>query len=50
MQIDNEDDKREIMMEFGGREVSGVSPDNRGNHNNISDDDDDEYGNETRQD
>ena len=47
---ENEEDKREIMMEFGGREISGVSPDGRGN-NTVSDDDEDFNDiKETRQD
>ncbi len=50
LQIDNEDDKREIMMEFGGREISHVSPDIRGNNNDLSDEEDDDYGNEAKQD
>jgi hypothetical protein len=49
LQLDNEDHKREILMEFGGREVSTLSPENRTNNNNISDDDDDSAI-ETRQD
>jgi hypothetical protein len=48
---ENEEDKREIMMEFGGREISGVSPDGRGN-NTVSDEDDEDFNDikETRQD
>jgi hypothetical protein len=49
LQLDNEDHKREILMEFGGREVSTLSPENRTNNNNISDDDEDSAI-ETRQD
>ena len=49
LQLDNEDHKREIMMEFGGREISALSPENRANNNNISDDDEDS-ATETRQD
>ena len=49
LQLDNEDHKREIMMEFGGREISVISPENRGNNNNMSDDDEDSAI-ETRQD
>ena len=50
LQLDNEDHKREILMEFGGREISGISPENRGNNNNISDEEDEESAIETRQD
>jgi hypothetical protein len=49
LQLDNEDHKREILMEFGGREISTLSPENRTNNNNISDDDEDSAI-ETRQD
>jgi hypothetical protein len=49
LQLDNEDHKREILMEFGGREISALSPENRANNNNISDDDEDSAI-ETRQD
>jgi hypothetical protein len=41
LQLDNEDHKREILMEFGGREISALSPENIANNNNISDDDED---------
>lgn len=49
LQLDNEDHKREIMMEFGGREISTLSPENRANNNNMSDDEEDS-ATETRQD
>ncbi len=49
LQLDNEDHKREIMMEFGGREISALSPENRANNNNMSDDEEDS-ATETRQD